>query len=224
MKILLVEDDMSLGKSLAKILNLYGNDTVWVRDLSRASDVLGSTIFDLILLDLSLPDGFATGSIKKWRDTNIDTPIIVLTAFNEVQVLVMALDLGADDFISKPFEIDVLISRIRTVVRRSCHKKENKNGIIVIDELTFNPNSHQAYLGNYLLGLSPTEFTLLGLLLKNAGVPVRRSELEDILYSTDADDETPCSNSLEVHIFNLRKKLNNNKIRTKRNIGYLYLK
>lgn len=224
MKILIVEDDLSLGQTLTKILNLYDYETIWVRDLAKADEILKQIEIGLILLDLSLPDGFATGSIKKWRDSHINTPIIVLTAFNEVQILVMSLDLGADDFISKPFEIDVLLSRIRTVSRRSMHKKDKENGVIVIDNLTYNPSAHQVYLGDYLLGLSPTEFNLLGILLKSAGTPVKRSLLEDVLYDSDTDDDVLCSNALEVHIFNLRKKLNNQKIVTKRNIGYMYIK
>ncbi len=218
MNILLVEDDLHLGKALCRGLELAGFTLCWVRLLADAKQQLQSRHFDLMLLDLGLPDGDGLEEMVKWRKLGEAIPIIILTARNQLDNLVVGLDSGADDFLTKPFEIPELISRVKAVNRRIAGFSSE---IWKLNDLELNPSNHQITLNNKLLLLSGKEYQLLYELIKNADSVVRKSDLEQRLFGLDDKIE---SNSLEVHIHNLRRKIGKERIITVRGIGYLLKK
>ncbi|MEX9869351.1 response regulator [Providencia huaxiensis] len=217
MNILLVEDDLQLGKALCRGLELAGFSPCWVRLLSDAKLQLASRNFDLMLLDLGLPDGDGLDELITWRNSGETIPIIILTARNQMDNLVSSLDSGADDFLTKPFAMPELISRVKAVSRRMAGFSSE---IWQLGNLQLNPLNHQVTLNEQLLLLSGKEYLLLYELIKNADNVVRKTDLEQRLFGLD-DVE---SNSLEVHIHNLRRKIGKDRIITIRGIGYLLKK
>ncbi|CAG9422833.1 response regulator [Providencia alcalifaciens] len=217
MNILLVEDDLQLGKALCRGLELAGFNPCWVRLLSDAKQQLQTHNFDVMLLDLGLPDGDGQDELISWRQSGESIPIIILTARNKMDNLVASLDSGADDFLTKPFEMPELISRVKAISRRMAGFSSE---IWQLDNLQLNPLNHQVTLDGQLLLLSGKEYLLLYELIKNADNVVRKTDLEQRLFGLD-DVE---SNSLEVHIHNLRRKIGKDRIITIRGIGYLLKK
>ncbi|HGN0868498.1 response regulator [Providencia sp. JGM181] len=217
MNILLVEDDLQLGKALCRGLELAGFNPCWVRLLSDAKQQLQARNFDVMLLDLGLPDGDGQEELISWRQSGESIPIIILTARNKMDNLVASLDSGADDFLTKPFEMPELISRVKAISRRMAGFSSE---IWQLDNLQLNPLNHQVTLDGQLLLLSGKEYLLLYELIKNADNVVRKTDLEQRLFGLD-DVE---SNSLEVHIHNLRRKIGKDRIITIRGIGYLLKK
>ncbi|UBX49008.1 response regulator [Providencia alcalifaciens] len=217
MNILLVEDDLHLGKALCRGLELAGFNPCWVRLLSDAKQQLQTRNFDVMLLDLGLPDGDGQEELISWRQSGESIPIIILTARNKMDNLVTSLDSGADDFLTKPFEMPELISRVKAISRRIAGFSSE---IWQLDNLQLNPLNHQVTLDGQLLLLSGKEYLLLYELIKNADNVVRKTDLEQRLFGLD-DVE---SNSLEVHIHNLRRKIGKDRIITIRGIGYLLKK
>ncbi|HHR5880689.1 TPA: response regulator [Providencia alcalifaciens] len=217
MNILLVEDDLQLGKALCRGLELAGFNPCWVRLLSDAKQQLQTRNFDVMLLDLGLPDGDGQDELISWRQSGESIPIIILTARNKMDNLVASLDSGADDFLTKPFEMPELISRVKAISRRMAGFSSE---IWQLDNLQLNPLNHQVTLDGQLLLLSGKEYLLLYELIKNADNVVRKTDLEQRLFGLD-DVE---SNSLEVHIHNLRRKIGKDRIITIRGIGYLLKK
>ncbi|WP_272660666.1 response regulator [Providencia sp. PROV150] len=217
MNILLVEDDLQLGKALCRGLELAGFNPCWVRLLVDAKLQLASRNFDLMLLDLGLPDGDGHDELIAWRNMGETIPIIILTARNQMDNLVSSLDSGADDFLTKPFAMPELISRVKAVSRRMAGFSSE---IWQLGNLQLNPLNHQVTLNEQLLLLSGKEYLLLYELIKNADNVVRKTDLEQRLFGLD-DVE---SNSLEVHIHNLRRKIGKDRIITIRGIGYLLKK
>ncbi|HCT1398682.1 TPA: response regulator [Morganella morganii] len=218
MQILLVEDDLQLGKALCRGLELAGFCVCWLRLLADARKRLTEQHFDLMLLDLGLPDGDGFDSLVEWRNSGEQIPIIIMTARNQRDHLVNSLDSGADDFISKPVELPELISRVKAVSRRIAGFSSQ---LWKVDNITLNPMNHQVTLNDELLLLSGKEYQLLYELMRNTGNVVRKHELEQRLFGLDDKIE---SNSLEVHIHNLRRKIGKEKVITVRGIGYLLKK
>ncbi|WP_196723706.1 response regulator [Providencia rettgeri] len=217
MNILLVEDDLQLGKALCRGLELAGFSPCWVRLLADAKLQLASRNFDLMLLDLGLPDGDGHEELITWRNMGETIPIIILTARSQMDNLVSSLDSGADDFLTKPFAMPELISRVKAVSRRMAGFSSE---IWQLGNLQLNPLNHQVTLNEQLLLLSGKEYLLLYELIRNADNVVRKTDLEQRLFGLD-DVE---SNSLEVHIHNLRRKIGKERIITIRGIGYLLKK
>ncbi|TDX17041.1 DNA-binding response OmpR family regulator [Buttiauxella sp. BIGb0552] len=215
MKILLVEDDLHLGKALCRALELAGFTLCWVRLVNDAQQRLGSESFDLMLLDLTLPDGDGLTKLVEWRKAGEKIPIIILTARDQVQDLVEGLDSGADDFLAKPFVVPELISRVNAISRRIAGYASQ---VWTLDNLTLNPDNHQVMLNDTLLLLSKKEYRLLHELMRSPGQVVRKMVLEQRLFD---DGEVIESNSLEVHIHNLRRKMGSERIVTIRGVGYL---
>lgn len=218
MNILLVEDDLQLGKALCRGLELAGFNPCWVRLLVDAKHQLKNRNFDLMLLDLGLPDGDGHDELIAWRNAGETIPIIILTARNQMDNLVSSLDSGADDFLTKPFAMPELISRVKAVSRRIAGFSSE---IWQLANLQLNPLNHQVTLNDQLLLLSGKEYLLLFELIKNADNVVRKADLEQRLFGLDDKVE---SNSLEVHIHNLRRKIGKDRIITIRGIGYLLKK
>jgi DNA-binding response OmpR family regulator len=215
MRILLVEDDRLLGDGLQAGLSQAGYAVDWLRDGEAAVAALSTESFAAVVLDLGLPkrDGW---SVLKWLRARHDaTPVLILTARDQLEDKVRGLDLGADDYVLKPFDLDEIAARLRALVRRAHGRPEP---VLTVGELELNPAARTVTRSGDLVELTAREFDLLHLLLQNAERVLTRRTLEEQLYSwNDAVD----SNALEVHIHHLRRKLGNDMIRTVRGVGYM---
>jgi two-component system, OmpR family, response regulator QseB len=215
MKIFLLEDDLQLGKALQTALSKGGFTTIWVRRVQEAKQQLAADLFDMVLLDIGLPDGSGLDVLVALRQAKNKVPVIMLSAKDATEDRINGLDLGADDYLPKPFSIRELVSRIHAINRRSEGFKED---IWTIGTLTITPKKREVCLDGQMLDLSMKEYSLLIELSRNPGQFVTRSRLETTLFQSPAEIE---SNTLEVHIHNLRKKIGSDRIRTLRGVGYL---
>jgi two-component system, OmpR family, response regulator QseB len=213
MRILLLEDDEPLGKALAAALSQNGFQTVWVRRVVDALALLETDMFSIALLDIGLPDGSGLDVLRSIRLSEKKIPVIMLTARDGLQDRIDGLDLGADDYLAKPFAIPELHSRIRAVIRRTAGFADS---IWRVGTLSIDVARHNATISGIPIDLSLREYTLLVELVRNAGVYVTRSRLEAVMFGINQLE----GNSLEVHIHNLRKKLTDIRIRTIRGVGY----
>lgn len=215
MRLLLLEDDLQLGRALQTALAQSDFHAVWVRRVQEAKGLLESGTYAVALLDIGLPDGSGLDVLAWMRKHQNTTPVVMLTARDTVDDCIAGLDMGADDYMPKPFAIPELVSRIRAISRRSLGFAED---IWRIGGLVIEPAKHKASLEEVNLDLSLREYTLLVELARRAGRFVTRSQLEHAVFNSQTDIE---SNALEVHIHNLRKKLGPSRIRTIRGVGYL---
>ena len=215
MRILLVEDDRLLGDGLQAGLTQAGYAVEWLRDGEAAVAALSAESFSAVVLDLGLPkrDGL---SVLQWLRARHDaTPVLILTARDQPGDKVRGLDLGADDYVLKPFDLDEVAARLRALVRRA-HGRPDP--LLTVGEIALNPAARTVTRTGQLIELTPREFDLLHLLLQNTDRVLTRRSLEEQLYTwNDAVD----SNALEVHIHHLRRKLGNDLIRTVRGVGYM---
>lgn len=215
MHLLIIEDDLDLGLALQRALKAEDISSEWLR---RAADLprhLAEATYDCVLLDLGLPDAFGLDVLKRWRKENVPIPVIVITARTSVEDRVKGLDLGADDFVVKPFAMAELVSRIRAVTRRFCRQTSE---VWTVGALRLEPRRHVAELDGAPLNLSPREFQLLQELAREAGSVVTKHALSQRLVPLgDALD----FGAIEVHIFNLRRKIGAHRIRTVRGVGYM---
>ena len=214
MKLLLAEDDTMLGASMEKGLSRAGFIVDWVRNGSHAESALQTHDYDAVLLDLGLPGITGLDLLKGWRQQNNHTPVLVVSARDAVSDRVTGLNLGADDYLPKPFDLDELIARIHALVRRHARRSQS---LLQLGRLSLDPLMHRAMLGERDLALSPREFKLLHALLEKPGHVLSVEQLEDRLYGWD--DEV-ASNAIEVHLHNLRRKLAELWVRNVRGVGY----
>jgi two-component system, OmpR family, response regulator QseB len=215
MRVLVVEDDKLLGEALVIGLGQYGYAVDLVEDGQTALQAILSENFDTIVLDLELPKRSGLDVLRAARAKNVTTPVLILTAKELVEDRVKGLDAGADDYLVKPFDLDELSARIRALQRRRVSRAEP---IISYGNITLDPASRSAYLGEETLILSRREFALIFKLLENVGRVLSREQLTQTLYGWGDEID---SNALEVHIHNLRKKFGHNLIRTIRGVGYV---
>jgi two-component system, OmpR family, response regulator QseB len=218
MRILLVEDDELLGDGVCTGLKLYHHTVDWVKNGAAALQAVQGEHFDLMILDLNIPQISGEEVLKALRANNVHIPIIILTAKSSIDERIAGLDLGADDFVTKPFAIEELGARIRSVVRRSADRAHPS---ITIGDITLDPAAHTITKSGQILDFSRREFALLQVLLENAGKVVPRNQLAQSIYGW-ADEVD--SNALEVHVHNIRKKLGAHSIKTVRGIGYIFRK
>lgn len=218
MRILLVEDDPELGDGLTIGLRQAGFAVDWVKDGNSADLALQSETFDLLVLDLGLPRLSGMDVLTRARGRGQTLPVLILTARDATGDKVAGLDAGADDYLVKPIDLDELSARIRALTRRSAGRAVP---VLTHGELALDPAAHSVTLGGQAVDLSSREFSLLQLLLENAGRVLTRSQLEQSLYGWR---DEPDSNALEVHIHHLRKKLGGELIRTLRGVGYTIAK
>jgi len=215
MRILIVEDDINLGKGLKSGLEQHHYTVDWVKDGKEALNILQNERFDIVILDIGLPSLSGTEILKSIRAKNIDVPVLFLTAYDSIEDKVKGLDIGADDYLCKPFDLGELCARIRAIQRRSSSRAVST---IKYKNITVDPAARSVSKDGTELEISRREFVLLHLLLENLGRVMTRELIAQNLYGWGDDID---SNALEVHIHNLRKKLGEGIISTVRGVGYI---
>jgi len=215
MQILLVEDDISLAEGLQQAL---ARESITVNHVAKGKEaihIVESFPPDIVILDLGLPDMDGLAVISHLRKNKITIPILILTARDSVEDTVSGLDVGADDYLAKPFDMPELLARIRVLERRISTTTESND--ISIGPVTLDTSSMQVKIAGQETLLSKSEYMLLKTLMQNAGRIQTRDNLESQLYSWG---EEVSSNALEVHIHHLRKKIGVEFIKTIRGVGY----
>lgn len=222
-KLLLLEDDISLIDGLTYSLKRNGFNVDVARTIKEAEKrIAGSTGFDLLLFDVTLPDGNGFTLCEKLRESGNQVPIIFLTASDEETSVIRGLDCGGDDYITKPFKLGELCSRIRALLRRSNMKNAEEN-ILRSGALTVNLAEGKVFLGDKTVEFTGAEYRLLCLLLKNSGQVLTRGMILDKLW--DGAGHFVDDNTLSVYIRRLREKLEKNPsqpehLKTVRGFGY----
>ena len=214
MRVLLVEDDGMIAQGLQTALRQSNYAVDWVTDGKSADAALQDSVFDLVLLDLGLPQRDGLDVLRAMRQRGSTTPVIILTARDEVQQRIAGLDAGADDYIVKPFDLEEVMARMRSVLRRAAGRGDP---VIQHGGLRLDPLSHTVERNGAPVSLSAHEFSVLEALLQRPGSVLSRSQLEDRLYGWD---DQIGSNAIEVYIHGLRRKLGSDVIRTLRGVGY----
>ena len=214
MRILLAEDDKNLGDALKQGLIHHGFTVDWVRDGQAAIYEIQNTNYAALILDIGLPLKDGLSVLKDLRSQGVGIPILLLTAQDSVESITQGLNFGGDDYVVKPVALEVLVARVRALIRRSEGASSNE---LKVNDLMLNPMTYKAYLKEEELTLSKKEFALLHALMLSSERVVTKSQLEDQLYSWGHEVE---SNALEVHIHHLRKKIGASYIETIRGVGY----
>lgn len=214
MYVLIVEDDALMGEGIQAGLNALGIQAEWVMSARDAETAMTTASFDVVVLDLGLPDEDGMQLLRRWRDRGDTLPVLILTARDAVPDRVSGLQAGADDYLSKPFDLTELAARLHSLVRRSAGRATQ---IIQHGDLQFNPQTLQVTLKDKTLNLSRREITVLDTLLQQPGRVITAAQLQDRLYGWTEGIE---SNAVAVHIHNLRRKLGDEWIVTVRGVGY----
>lgn len=214
MRILLIEDDAVLGAAVRDQIAGDGHSVDWVQRLDAAGDAMAGAAYDLVLLDLMLPDGRGIGFLRRLRTRGDVTPVIILTALDQVSDRIEGLNAGADDYLVKPFDLSELSARLGSVARRY---SGNPNPIISHGALQIDLAARSIHRDGKPVPLTAREWALFQAFLSRPGQLLSKAQLEDKLYAFDAEVE---SNTIEVHVSRLRKKLGAAVIETERGMGY----
>jgi two-component system OmpR family response regulator len=217
MRILIVEDDPALADGLTRSLDQSGYAVDLAANGEQANIMLQNAVYDLAILDLGLPKLDGTEVLRRLRQRGGRTPVLVLTARDAVEDRVQGLDLGADDYLTKPFNLVELEARIRALIRRG---QLGSNASLNCGRLVFDPSGRRAWCGDSPLDLSAREFGVLEVLMMRQGKLVNKEQIMEALCNWDEDLG---DNAIEVYIHRLRKKLESSgaRIRTIRGLGYL---
>jgi two-component system OmpR family response regulator len=214
MRILLIEDDTVLGAAVRDQITGDGRSADWVTRLDAAADAMTVASYDLVLLDLMLPDGRGIGFLRTLRARGDVTPVIILTALDQVSDRIEGLNAGADDYLVKPFDLAELSARIGSVGRRY---SGNPNPLITHGSLDIDLASRSIRRDGKPVQLTAREWALFEVFVTRPDQLLSKAQLEEKLYTFDAEVE---SNTIEVHVSRLRKKLGAEVIETERGLGY----
>ena len=214
MRILLIEDDPGLGNAVRDQIAAEGHMPDLAPTLSYARDLLATMPYDLILLDLGLPDGRGIDFLKALRAKGSVTPVMILTAHDRITERIEGLNAGADDYMIKPFDLAELSARIAAVARRYAG---NPNPLITLGALKIDLAAHAIHGPKGQIDLSQREWIIFEALLQRPGQIVSKSQIEDQIYAFDSEVE---SNTIEVYVSRLRKKLGKDVVQTLRGKGY----
>jgi two-component system response regulator QseB len=215
MRILLAEDDKLLGEAIQDGLQFKGHRVDWFMDGQTTYLATTTENYECIILDIGLPRRSGLDVLDSLRKDGNESPVLILTAMDAISDRVAGLDKGADDYLTKPFDMDELSARIRALFRRS---KGRSQPTITHQDIVVYPHACQVEKSGRKIDLSRREYALFVTLIENAGRLFSQHELEEALYNWDGDIE---SNTIQVHIHNIRKKIDKNIIRTVRGMGYV---
>ena len=210
--ILLVEDDPFLREGLSELFEREGYNVTAAANAKEAAAAILAASYSLIVLDVSLPDGNGIALCKTWRGDGLRTPILFLTALDDEVQIVRGLDAGGNDYVTKPFRMQELLSRIRALLRR------NEPDRITASDIAVDMERMTVHKGDEAIYLTPTEFKILSMLLRNQNQIVTRTQLLELIW--DADEQFIDDNTLSVHVRRLREKTGIDHIRTVRGVGY----
>lgn len=220
-RLLIVDDDPDLRQFLTMELEVEGHVCEQAASGQQALAQIRSSTWDLVLLDWTLPDFSGVEVCRRIRQGGINTPVLMITARDEVRERVEALDSGADDYITKPFSLEELLARVRAHLRRSAGNAA-EDGVLTVADLTLNPATHEVQRGERSIHLTAREFDLLALLLRQPQQVHERRQILDALWGKDWDGD---DNLLDVYIRYLRKKIeppgSTSLIQTVRGVGFM---
>lgn len=214
MRILVAEDDIVLSQQIKSALVTDGRAVDTVSDGEEALFMGASEPYDLVVLDIGLPERDGISVLKQWRKDEIQTPVLILTARDSWSERVDGLDAGADDYMTKPFHMPELSARIRAMLRR---QSGNMNPVFQAGPVTFDSRTNQVLLNGMSVSLTAQELAVLSYLFHNPGRMISRTELSDHIYEYDGDRD---SNTIAVFVGRLRKKLGKDLIKSARGLGY----
>jgi two-component system OmpR family response regulator len=214
MRILAIEDDTVLGRAVRDQIVADGHSVDWVERLADADAAVRSAVYDLVLLDLMLPDGRGLDFLRQRRSAGDVTPVIVLTARDQISDRIAALDTGADDYLVKPFDLGELSARVRAVGRRY---SGNPNPLVTIRDIDVDLAARSVTRAGRPVALTAREWSLFEAFVVRPNQLLSKAQLEERLYSFDAEVE---SNTIEVYVARLRKKLGADIVETVRGMGY----
>ncbi|MEO8684744.1 MAG: response regulator transcription factor [Devosia sp.] len=214
MRVLLIEDDHVLGAAIRDHIASDGHGVDWMQRLDDARLALATVSYELVLLDLNLPDGRGLDLLRELRAARNPVPVIITTAQDQVAVRIEGLNSGADDYLIKPFDLSEMSARVAAVARRS-----GGNGlpVITVGSIGIDLGRKAATLAGKPVILTAREWAVLERLVSHRGAIVTKSDIEDSLYAFGAEVE---SNTVEVYVSRLRKKLGRDFVSTARGLGY----
>src|SRR5437870_1959181 len=221
MKILVIADQDRLGRFLQQGLSECSYTVTWVQTCAAASDALVETNYDVIVLDLGLPDGDGLDLLHSWRKSGFKEPVLILSARDGVQDRVKGLDLGADDYLPKPFSLEELLARVRSLVRRQSSVKQ-----VVLEHrgIRIDLLSHTVQANGRPVDLTSREYALLEIFMQNPGRILTRTLISEKIWASNYDVDT---NLLDVYMSRLRAKLETSPLsplfKTVRGVGYQLL-
>lgn len=214
MRVLLVEDDPMIGKAVEQGLHNAGFSVDWVKNGPDAELALGNDVYRAVVLDLGLPGGDGLHILTAIRKRGRDIAVLIASARDGVAERIAGLNLGADDYLVKPFDLHELVARLHATLRRQAGLSQP---LLACNGLTLDPLRREVTLHAVPVAISRREFALLETLMRAAGSVVTRAALEDAIYGWGEEIE---SNAIEVHLHNLRKKLGSEMIKNVRGVGY----
>jgi DNA-binding response OmpR family regulator len=201
MKILIVEDKRRVGRLLEKALAEQNYVARWADSCAAARNALAESPYDVLVLDLGLPDGDGLELLREWRQTGIETPVLIISARDAVEDRIQGLNLGADDYLPKPFSVDELIARVRSLLRR---QSPSKTTLLTSGPIRLDLVSHTVTCDGMKVELTNREFALLELFLQNPNRLLTRTFIAERVWDASYDLET---NLIDVYIRRLRRKL-----------------
>lgn len=221
MKLFVLEDDAAIGMGLSYSLKNEGYDVTVAKNVKSAYEILNKETFSLYILDLTLPDGSGYDVCREIKKSG-DFPVIFLTAYDDEVNVVMGIELGADDYISKPFRVKELLARIKSVLRR--YSKDSPDGIVSVGSIKVNTNEAKIYKNGAEIILTAMEYKLLLIFINNRGKVLSRQRLLEDIWDVAGDFVN--DNTLTVYIKRLRDKIEEDPakpqiIKTVRGLGYI---
>lgn len=221
MKLFVLEDDAAIGMGLSYSLKNEGYDVTVAKNIKSAYEILNKETFSLYILDLTLPDGSGYDVCREIKKSG-DFPVIFLTAYDDEVNVVMGLELGADDYISKPFRVKELLARIKSVLRR--YSKDSPDGVVSVGSIKVNTNEAKVYKNGAEIILTAMEYKLLLIFINNRGKVLSRQRLLEDIWDVAGDFVN--DNTLTVYIKRLRDKIEEDPakpavIKTVRGLGYI---
>ncbi|MGP4974213.1 response regulator [Psychrobacter alimentarius] len=214
MRVLVVEDDLMIGESLSEALQDEAYTVDWVKDGRQAILTLKVQPYDIILLDLGLPEVDGMGVLNAIRDAKIETPVLILTARDQLKDRIAGLDSGADDYVVKPFELGEVFARMRVLIRRSQGKADNQ---VAVGNLSLDNVHKRVMMDGNSIDLTAKEYMLLTTFMLSPEKVLSKNALEDSLYGWGDEVE---SNAIEFLIHSLRKKIGQDRIKNVRGLGW----